>query len=140
MKYSTLIITASLISFNAFAQSSELEKKSKGDYAYSSLGPWGITTLDGDRGEGFILLDRENWGAISMDSILGNRNVTIQGKSSIPNTGQMIRVFDSDNDGEFDIIEITNDKPEFAVMQLRLIDGAWQMKSLLEWHESSKNN
>ena len=131
---------ASLISFNAFAQSTELEKKSKGDYEYSSLGPWEITTFNGDRGEGFLLLDRENWGAIGMDSILGKRQVLIQGKVQPSTNTQFIEVSDTDNNGEFDVIEISNTNPELELIELRLINGAWQIKKILEWHEIDKSN
>ena len=75
-----------------------------------------------------------------MDSILGKRQVLIQGKVQPSTNTQFIEVSDTDKNGEFDVIEISNTNPEFELIELRLIDGAWQMKTILEWHEIDKNN
>ena len=140
IKYFKLVVFLLSLSFNAFSQELLSAEDTNQDYLYQHLGPWKITTLANDEGENFLLLDRKEWGAISMDSLLGNRSIVIQGKSPDLDTVQFIEVTDSNNDGQFDVIQISNDKPEFKNMELRFINGTWQMKTVLEWYESNKNN
>ena len=141
MKSKYLILAVLLSSTNVAAQLIVPENsKSNPDYDIDHLGPWTITTLSNDNGRGLLILDRENWGAVSMDSILGKRQVLIQGKVQPSTNTQFIEVSDTDKNGEFDVIKISNTNPEFELIELRLIDGVWQMKTILEWHEIDKNN
>ena len=122
-----------VISSNGVTQDSSNAER---DYVTEMIGPWQLTTLSQDAGEQLILLAREDWGAISADSINGENQVLIQGEFAETNRNQLISIKDLDGDGAFDAIQIENHEPDFEILELRLVDGAWQMKTLIEWYES----
>ena len=132
----TIFIGLSLISLGVYSANRIFDENS-GVWVYEKLfGPWTIGTLGGDeKGYKLLILSRENWGNISLSGPgwpNDKSEIMISKQGSKDPSGGIV-VIDSNNDGVFDVVQLTSSNPKFNVFEVRCIEGEWVMKSVKQW-------